>query len=158
MTVSATWLVVFPTDPGWVPTAEQASRAAEILARLVPSWPAQPDQPELELTATVEFVHAGDNFGAIRCPGCGADLTLEWWQEHMDAQYSRDTGFILQPIAMACCSHMTTLNDLAYEWPLGFARWRATVLYPDRGWLTADELAEIGCALGHPVRQTARHI
>jgi hypothetical protein len=56
-----------------------------------------------------------------------------------------------------CSASTTTLNDLVYEWPVGLARWEATVLYPDRGWLTENELLEIGQALGHPVRQTVRH-
>ncbi|HXA91574.1 MAG TPA: hypothetical protein VNW96_24025 [Mycobacterium sp.] len=156
--VSDTWLVVFPSDPAWVPGNELAARAAEVIARLVPTRPSVPGQPELRLTPNIEFVDAGGNFGAIGCPLCGQELELHWWHEEMDAQYRRETGFRLLPLTTPCCAGTTTLNDLAYEWPLGFARWQATVLYPDRGWLTEAELHEIGQALGHPVRQTVRHI
>ncbi|MBZ4632045.1 hypothetical protein GBP94_22010 [Mycobacterium avium subsp. hominissuis] len=154
--MSDTWLVVFPADPGWVPSNEQAAAAAKVIAELIPTEVA--DQPDLRLTPNIEFIDAGSNFGALRCPACGQDLELSWWHEQMDRQYRRDTGFHLQPVTVPCCARTTTLNDLAYGWPLGFARWQATTLSPDRGWLTDAELSEIGQALGHPVRQTARHI
>jgi hypothetical protein len=154
--VSDNWLVVFPADPDWVPTVDQQARAGEVIARLAPSTVA--GQPEFTRTAGVEFIDAGGNFEAIRCPLCDHELEASWWQDQMDQQYSRETGFRLATITAPCCGGPTALNKLAYEWPLGFARWSARVLYPDRSWLTAAELGEIGEALGQPVRQTFRHI
>lgn len=46
-----------------------------------------------------------------------------------------------------------SLHDLVYDWPRGFARFRIEVLYPDRSWLTDEELAALADALAHPVRQ-----
>lgn len=154
--VSDTWLVVFPTDPEWVPSYERASQAAEVIARITPTVAAH--QPELRLTPNIEFIDAGANFAAIRCPTCNRDMELDWWREQMDSQYGREAGFHLHPVATPCCASTTTLNDLAYEWPLGFARWAATVPQPERDWLTELELGEVGQALGHPVRQTLRHV
>jgi hypothetical protein len=154
--VSDTWLVIFPAHPHWVPSPEQESRAAGAVARLVPTRIAQ--QPEIVRTDSIEFIDAGGNFEAIRCPLCGRELDVAWWQDRMDEQYSTDSGFRLETITAPCCGGSTALHELAYEWPLGFARWSAQVLYPDRSWLTAAELMEIGEALGRPVRQTFRHI
>jgi hypothetical protein len=77
---------------------------------------------------------------------------------HGRAILRAEHGFRLAPIVAPCCGGATTLNELAYEWPLGFARWTTQVLYPERGWLTDDELREVELALEHPVRQTFRHI
>ncbi|WP_158853775.1 hypothetical protein [Streptomyces sp. NRRL F-5650] len=51
------------------------------------------------------------------------------------------------------CGAETSLNDLVYDWPCGFARFEIDVLYPERGWLDGRELARVAEALGHPVRQ-----
>jgi hypothetical protein len=153
--VSDNVLVIFPTDPGWVPNSQLANRAAEVIACLTA---ASGDQLELTRTDNIEFIDAGENFEAIRCPLCGHELDVDWWQDHMGRQYSRDDGFQLEPITAPCCGGATTLKELAYEWPLGFARWTAAVWNPGRGWLTDDELREVELALEHPVRQTFRHI
>jgi hypothetical protein len=154
--VSDSWLVIFPTDPEWLPDPGQEALATAAIARLVPTDIAE--QPELTRTANVEFIHAGENFEAIRCPLCAEELDQVWWDGHMSEQYCAERGFRLKPIVAPCCGGTTTLNDLAYEWPLGFARWTAQVLYPERGWLTEEELREVELALEHPVRQTFRHI
>jgi hypothetical protein len=154
--MSDTWLMLFPADPGWVPDPVQEARAAAVIERLIPT--AVAGQPELIRTANIEFVDAGENFERITCPLCDEELEERWWQERMNDQYIVDDGFELRPITAPCCGGMTALNELTYQWPLGFARWTARVLYPDRGWLTEEELSEIGDALGHPVRQTIRHI
>lgn len=154
--MSDTWLVIFPTDPEWAPDPDQQALATAAIARLVPS--AAAGQPELTRNANVEFIDAGANFGSIRCPLCREELAMNWWDGHMSGQYSADHGFRLKPINAPCCGAMTTLNELAYEWPLGFARWTASVVYPERSWLSEEELGEIGAELEHPVRQTFRHI
>lgn len=82
--------MVFPTDPGWVPSDEQAAAAAKVIAQLIPTEVA--DQPDLRLTPNIEFIDAGSNFGSLRCPACGQDLELSWWHEQMDRQYRRDTA------------------------------------------------------------------
>jgi hypothetical protein len=58
---------------------------------------------------------------------------------------------------MPCCAAATTLNHLDYDWPAGFARFVLSAHHPDRGWLDAQELADVADALGHPVRQILAH-
>ncbi|OLZ69501.1 hypothetical protein AV521_18505 [Streptomyces sp. IMTB 2501] len=45
------------------------------------------------------------------------------------------------------------MNDLAYDWPCGFARFEISIWNPGRSWLSDSELAAVGEALGYPVRQ-----
>jgi hypothetical protein len=93
-------LVVFPTDPGWVPNSQQANLAAEVIARLTA---ASGDQLELSRTDNIEFIDAGENFEAIRCPLCGHELDVDWWQDHVSGQYSAESGFRLEPFVAQCC-------------------------------------------------------
>jgi hypothetical protein len=55
-------------------------------------------------------------------------------------------------------NYLTSLNDLVYDWPMGFAKFRIEVLYPNRGRLTDEELAAVTEALGHPLRQILVHV
>jgi hypothetical protein len=41
---------------------------------------------------------------------------------------------------------------------MGFARFRIEVLYPNRAWLTDEELAALTGVLGHFLRQILIHI
>ena len=59
-----------------------------------------------------------------------------------------------------CCDTETTLNDLDYRLPAGFARFVLSVQDPQREGrpdLTPEDLAAIGHALGHDVRQVLAH-
>jgi hypothetical protein len=41
---------------------------------------------------------------------------------------------------------------------MGFARFRIEVMYPNRSWLTDEELTSLTDAVGHPLRQILVHI
>lgn len=57
-----------------------------------------------------------------------------------------------------CCGGRTSLNNLHYEWPCGFARFELALWNPGRGWLTDEELSALARALGRPVRQIFAHM
>ncbi len=61
-------------------------------------------------------------------------------------------------VTVPCCDVETSLNELVYDWPMGFARFRIEILYPNRAWLTDEELTALTDALGHPLRQILIHI
>ncbi|MHA7859934.1 hypothetical protein ACX1DX_00905 [Tessaracoccus sp. Y36] len=73
------------------------------------------------------------------------------WLEEMDRAFKQD--FTDLDTVMTCCGQPASLNDLNYDWPAGFARFRLASQNPNRGWLTPDELTTISAALRHPVRQ-----
>ena len=56
-----------------------------------------------------------------------------------------------------CCSQSTTLNDLDYDWPQGFARWRIEILNPSVGRLRPEAEQALSDALGHAVRLIYTH-
>jgi hypothetical protein len=60
-------------------------------------------------------------------------------------------------VTTPCCGAETSLNDLGYDWPAGFAQVELSVLSPQRGWLEDAELAEVEAELGHPLKQVMAH-
>jgi hypothetical protein len=153
--MSDDWLIVIPGDPYWQPERAAADRAAAALAGMLS------EQGRRGLEAlwhdTVEVVHCFANLEGVSCPLCGADLyTGSWLGEAITERF--EDGFATLDVTVPCCGAGISLNDLVYDWPMGFARFRLEVLYPDRAWLTDGELTEIADALGHPVRQILAHL
>lgn len=151
-------LSIIPTDPLWVPEAEAAEVARAILARVYPGA----REVALDWHDDPVFVDQGENFEKVRCPGCHSDLPIGWWQHQMDEAYA--TNFQVLTVHLLCCAGDSSLNDLDYRWPAGFARFVLSAESPARARtgdsfvidarpLDGDELALIAKALDHPVRQ-----
>jgi hypothetical protein len=153
--VSEDHLILIPTDPYWQPGRDAADRAAAALAALLPD-----DRiggaVEVCRCDTVAVVDCGANLERISCPRCGAGIAVGWWAEAVSER--ADGDFSTLDVTVPCCGARTSLDELAYDWPMGFARFRIEVVEPGRGWLTGPELASVADALGHPVRQVHRHL
>ncbi|MER5446476.1 zinc ribbon domain-containing protein [Streptomyces sp. NPDC002764] len=153
--MSDNYLTVIPADPYWLPGRDAADRAAAALSRMLPDDDARRGL-EAKWHDGVEVVWCGSNLKRILCPHCGAECAPGWWAEAVSRRY--DADFATLVVTVACCDVETSLNDLVYDWPMGFARFRIEVLYPNRSWLTDEELATLTDALGHPLRQILIHI
>ncbi len=73
-----------------------------------------------ETTADVKFVDQGQNFQRVLCPFCNSVIEVAWWQTAMDTAHA--SGFNQLAITTPCCGASSSLNDLKYEGPAGFAR------------------------------------
>lgn len=149
--MSDNYLRLIPTDPAWAPAADAVAAVGEVVRRLVPDG----ETFEPLCFDSVQFVDAGGNFETVFCPGCDAELSDGWWGEAMDTAYQSQP--VSLPVTTPCCALRTSLNDLRYDWPQGFSTWRFEVRGPGRQRLTADELAQVEQALGHPVREIWAH-
>ncbi len=131
------FLVVIPADPksGLPDTAEDV-RAA--LSRIAGSREAR-----VKDYGKLKFIDAGQNFERITCPACAAAITVATWHGWMDEDWHGEDGFHLHLHQTPCCGAETTLNDLVYHSPQGFARWFVSARNPNRGPLTAKEIAEL---------------
>ncbi len=76
---------------------------------------------------TVHFVDPGANFEGVFCPHCGSEVT-EWWSAAM--KRAAATEFSDLSATVPCCGTSSTLNELRYEWPAGFARFVLEVRGP----------------------------
>jgi hypothetical protein len=149
--VSDNYLRLIPTDPAWRPQADAVQRAVATLTALVPSA----DAVEAELYDGVTFIDQGTNFEKLSCPNCHAGLTMDWWADRMgDAS---DARFTRLDVTTPCCGTKTSLNDLDYDWPAGFACAELSVRNPQRGWLDDAQLSKVAAQLGHPLRQVMSH-
>ncbi|MEV6785756.1 hypothetical protein [Streptomyces sp. NPDC051098] len=153
--MSDNYLTVIPTDPYWRPGRDPADRATAALSRMLPDDDARRGL-EAKWHDSVEVVDCGANLERISCRHCGGEFASGWWGETVSKCY--DEGFSTLVVTVPCCGVETSLNELVYDWPMGFAQFRIEVLYPNRAWLTDEELATLTDALGHPLRQILIHI
>lgn len=156
--MSSDVISIIPTDPQWAPGEPEAAAARAVVAAIYPGAGA--------VDATVDddpvFVDQGENFESVHCPHCAARMTIGWWHERMDEAWTSRCRVL--DVRMPCCGRNSTLNDLDYRWPAGFARFVVRVRDPrrpgtgnphviDATHLNDAELDAVAAALGHPVRQ-----
>ncbi|GAB3880709.1 hypothetical protein [Microbispora bryophytorum] len=150
-------LSIIPTDPYWQPARDAAERAAAIVADLAPGKPDGVDaEVDVEWHDNVAVIACGANLERIGCPHCGASIDTEWWHDLLETH--SDEGFANLAVKTPCCGADSSLDALEYDWPCGFARFEIAVWNPQRAWFSDAELAVLGAALGHPVRQIRAHI
>jgi hypothetical protein len=146
-----TSLSIIPTVPDWTPDGEAAAAAMDVLRELCP----KAAEVGARWHEEVRFIDQGENFECVRCPACDTELERGWWIEQMDLAYL--TRFTDLSTRTPCCHTATSLNDLRYDWPAGFATFEITARDPDRGPLTSAEIARISDTLGHPTRAVISH-
>lgn len=145
--MSETILRLIPTDPRWQPAPDAARTATEVFAALVP----RAAEVAARFFAELVFCDPGSNLERVGCPACGSELALDWWSVQMER--SAATTFSDLGVTTPCCGARTSLDDLAYDWPAGFARYELSARDPDRDRLGDAELTAVGQVLGHPLRQ-----
>jgi hypothetical protein len=133
-----------------VPSALARERALGVLRRAVPLA----DDLLSQVTEHVRFVDCGANFETVRCPSCGADVG-EWWSIVMEMGHEQQ--FRDLRVTTPCCAVRTTLNELVYSWPAGFARYTLEALNPGVGSLPDRVLERLENALGSEVRVIWAH-
>jgi len=153
--VSLYVLSIISADPHWMPSAENADRGLEAFRRLGPGA----DEVKAEFFDGVQFVDQGEFFERVSCPRCGEHLDVPWWQQQMDATWSlADSRFERLDVATPCCDAVTSLNDLEYRWPAGFASFALRAQNPNPGGFLPDhEIGPIATALGCTARQVYAH-
>jgi hypothetical protein len=81
------------------------------------------------------------------CPRCAAEIDLDWWHARIDDDAQEDS-FRLVSYALPCCGAKVTLNDLEYDRPQAFGRFRWEVTNPGVGELTSANRKELEAAAG----------
>lgn len=78
-----------------------------------------------------------------------------WWPDAMDRAHGRH--FADLAVTVPCCGAATSLNDLRYDWPAGFARFVLEATNPGVPELPDAALAELERRLGAPLRVVRAH-
>jgi hypothetical protein len=144
---------LIPTIPDYVP--EVAAREAA-LARLKSFLP-DARQVTAEVRERVEFVPAMGNFETVSCPACGTILDDKWWVRAMDTVYGPG-GFTNLAVTLPCCGAASSLNDLRYYFPQGFARCVLSAFEPNVPDLEDWQIYELEEVLDCTLREIWVHI
>lgn len=137
-------LRLIPEQPDFVPSPGIIEKLKQTVAALS----LDADEMVSKLENNVVFVDAGENWGKVICPVCKELLTDEWWSQAMGSAW--ETKFSNLLAQAACCNSTVSLNDLGYEWQVGFARFILEVRNPKKTLADTDQaiLEEvIGCKL-----------
>ena len=139
-------LRIVPTDPGWTPDDVALRRAVRALRELVP----HADGVRGEVHDDVVLVTAEGEPEKAVCPACGEELDPDWWRRRLERAAAQ--GYERLGVVTPCCATGTSLADLRFDRPAAFARTELRARRAGAG-LDEVELARVGHALGHPVRQ-----
>jgi hypothetical protein len=144
--VSDEVLRIVPTDPEWTPDDVALRRAVRALRELLP----RAEGVRGEVHDGVVLVTAGGEPEQVACPACGEDLEPAWWEQRLERAAAQ--GYARLGVVTPCCATRTSLGELRFDRPTAFARTELRARARGAG-LTDDALAEVGRALGHPVRE-----
>ena len=143
-------LRLIPTDPYFIPHPAAIHQALDVFDRYVQAIRGT----SAEVFTAVQFVDQGSNFERILCPNCRTEVATQWWQQAMDESY--EGGFLDLKVSTPCCGFLTTLNDLQFEWPAGFACFILEAVNPHSD-LSQQQISNIEQILGKPVRKIWAH-
>jgi hypothetical protein len=145
--MSNSWLRIIPRDPMYVPPAAVREQACVVLKSLLP----EAENVQAIVHDGIVFIDPGGNFEDVRCPLCESCLGTDWWQEAMGASARMASPTLA--VVVPCCRSRTSLNELDYRWPAGFARFVLEAREPASGFLDAGAVVQLEAVLGRPVRQ-----
>jgi hypothetical protein len=148
--VADDFLRLIPAAPTFMPPLTARQRAEARLRELL----SRAEAVRSRATEHVEFVDQGGNVERVSCPECGADLG-NWWPDAMDRAHAHH--FADLAVTVPCCGAATSLNDLRYDWPAGFARFVLEALNPGVPDLPDTALAELEQRLGARLRVVRAH-
>ncbi|MER7894456.1 hypothetical protein ABTX15_32125 [Micromonospora sp. NPDC094482] len=150
------YIRLIPTDLNWQPASGPAEAAAAYGSQLFSGSDNADKRVDYEFYEQVNLIDAGENTTRIGCTLCDGDIDLEWFFGLIE----EDSGsYESLGVTAPCCGAVVLLDALRYDGPVGFARFEVIAMNPARGRyeLDAQELAEVGAILGHPVTQVLAH-
>jgi DNA-directed RNA polymerase subunit N (RpoN/RPB10) len=149
--VSDNWLTFIPADPCLVPSGSRRTAALRFLRSTLP----KAAEIEAVLTEEIRFIDCGGNFEKIECPSCSALISDKWWSGAMDKADKK--AFKDLNVKTPCCRKETSLNDLKYDWPQGFAKFSIKIMNPKVPDLAATDHAKLEGLLGCTLRRIWAH-
>ena len=141
---------MIPSDPYLKIPEQTLESAKDLLARKIVC-----DRIQIRSSNEPSFIDCGSNLHSISCPYCGNKIDLSWWGKEMDKAYNN--YFASLDVCLPCCKKESSLNDLKYDFPCGFACSVVEVLNPS-GEITEGLQEQIREIIGSPIRMIYVHI
>lgn len=110
---------------------------------------------DIKCSMTPMFIDCGSNFESIACPYCGSKLSFQWWNEVMNNLSKIE--FTSIETYLPCCGKMSSLNDLEYYFPCGFACFVIDILNPTEA-LSDDIIDYIESILKTNINIITKHV
>lgn len=154
--VSDNWIRLIPTSPSWQPDPAAAESAVECVLGLFTGSGASVGDVEARFQDEITLIDSGVNTASFTCAACSTVTEVDWVFTIVDERSDRLSDL---DVHLPCCGAGANLDNLDYDWPMGFARFEIAVLNASRARYELDgsELREVGEVLGHPVRQVLAH-
>lgn len=154
--MSDNWILLIPATPTWKPESTAAQSAVAYVSSLFAGPGDSADEVSVEFHDAVTLIDSGVNTASFTCTACSEVTDVDWVFQMVD---ERSGDLSKHNVVLPCCGTPASLNDLDYDWPMGFARFEIGVLNGTRPKyeLDASELRQVGELLGHPVRQVLAH-
>lgn len=154
--VSDNWVRLIPSAPTWYPESTAAESAVAYVSGLFAGPGDSTDEVSAHFHDAVSLIDSGVNTAYFTCTACSVITDVDWVFQVVDER-SADLSDL--SVVLPCCGAPASLNDLNYDWPMGFARFEIGVLNGTRAHYELDEseLRRVGELLGHPVRQVLAH-
>jgi len=151
--MSDNWIALIPANPDFVPDSERQNQALQYF------WSIAPDADNIQIKQSdhLMFFDCGANLERITCPHCGGEIVVDWWQDQMTEDYE-DEFTSLKSYSLPCCGKLSTMAELKYEWPQGFARFGIDAMNPKIGTLPDEEKERFEDILGTPLLTIYQHI
>ena len=139
--MSDNYLRLIPSSPAFIPDKNAIDKVVFLLKEDFPN-------------PSPQFIDQGVNFERVVCPCCNETLDLRWWQNAMDNAFANKFQNLI--VKIPCCGIETTLNDLIYDWPAGFAQFLIEISNPGMD-VTDVRLNQLETILGSPLRKIWAH-
>lgn len=159
--MSDNWIQIIATDPTFVPPPSAQADAVAAMRSIAPNA----DEVQAVDEGHIVFVDAGTNFESVNCPNCKSRLNNggegqqgvdDWWSVQKDR--AAQSAFENRDAVCPDCLAKLDLNDLSYDWPQGFARWRLEAMNPVLGTLSGGDTERLAALIGHDVRVVYTHL
>ncbi len=146
--MSTEFLCIISTDPSFVPAIDAQKAALAAFRKMLP----MAEVVDVIEFKEIRFIDPGMRFEFVSCPLCESELDQIWWGDAMCA--AERTGFRNLSVTLPCCDAPSTLNDLIYKMPAGFARFLLQAREPKLGrYLTVDKLQALESIVGTQLQQ-----
>ncbi len=151
--MSDNYVIFISEDPNFQPTKSEDKEALKLANEL------NPDSEDInsEFFENSQFIDCGANLTSILCPHCKKEIDIEWWEERVSEDIE-DDYFKLENYILPCCGKSGNLNNLVYNMPQGFSKYKLEIMNPNKSEISQEEKNNFEKILKTKIKIIYQHI